>query len=398
MTAQHAWRQGKVAGAQRRRLPRPRRTQRPTATSDLGFVVDLGGVKAAANPLGIPLSGPLAGAVTRGYHLAAMPGNRVRVAADWLLDAVLPRQGVQLGLVRSWSVPLDTASPELARVPGASARPPSTPPPQPEAVPAHAQKPHSSEEIMNSRQLTELDSSCGWTASAPLDAAGSGHPTSSMSAADLMAVLLANHLRYDFDRPDHPGNDRFVLSKGHASPLLYAAYKAAGVIDDDELLTFRAAGQPARRASDTPAAAVGGDGHRLARPGPARRRRHRAGRQAARPYRLPGVGAVRATARLAEGSVWEAVEHASYEHLDNLTADRRRQPARAARTHPPRARSGRLRPPLRGLRLAHRSRSTATTSTPSTAPTARPSPPTGQPTVDPRPHPQGQGRRRRRGP
>ena len=79
--------------------------------------MDLGGVKAAANPLGVPLSGPLAGAVTRGYHLAAMPGNRVRVAADWLLDAVLPRQGVQLGLVRSWSVPLDTASPEVARVP-----------------------------------------------------------------------------------------------------------------------------------------------------------------------------------------------------------------------------------------------------------------------------------------
>lgn len=74
-------------------------------------------MQAAANPLGVPLSGPLAGAVTRGYHLAAMPGNRVRVAADWLLDSVLPRQAVQLGLVRSWSVPLDTASPELARVP-----------------------------------------------------------------------------------------------------------------------------------------------------------------------------------------------------------------------------------------------------------------------------------------
>ncbi|MFD1660801.1 hypothetical protein ACFSL4_21975, partial [Streptomyces caeni] len=59
-----------------------------------------------------------AAAAARGHHLAAMPGNRVRVAADWLLDAVLPRQAVQLGLVRSWSVPLDTASPELARVPG----------------------------------------------------------------------------------------------------------------------------------------------------------------------------------------------------------------------------------------------------------------------------------------
>ncbi|MFJ8629741.1 FAD-dependent oxidoreductase [Streptomyces sp. NPDC093568] len=117
MTAQHAWRQGKAVahnvaaslGLGERRVYRHR---------DMGFVVDLGGVKAAANPLGVNLPGVAAGAVTRGYHLAAMPGNRVRVAADWLLDAVLPRQAVQLGLVRSWSVPLDTASPELARVPG----------------------------------------------------------------------------------------------------------------------------------------------------------------------------------------------------------------------------------------------------------------------------------------
>ncbi|MCX5135826.1 NAD(P)/FAD-dependent oxidoreductase [Streptomyces sp. NBC_00340] len=118
MTAQHAWRQGKIAahnvaaslGVGERRAYRHR---------DLGFTVDLGGVDAAANPLGVPLSGPLAGAVTRGYHLAAMPANRVRVAADWLLDAVLPRQSVQLGLVRAWSVPLDTSAPELARVAGA---------------------------------------------------------------------------------------------------------------------------------------------------------------------------------------------------------------------------------------------------------------------------------------
>ncbi|GAA1427004.1 FAD-dependent oxidoreductase [Streptomyces thermospinosisporus] len=120
-TAQHAWRQGKVCahniaasfGDGKRRAYRHK---------DIGFVVDLGGVKAAANPLGVPLSGVAAGVVTRGYHLAAMPGNRVRVAADWLLDAVLPRQAVQLGLVRSWSVPLDTASPELARVPGGPPR------------------------------------------------------------------------------------------------------------------------------------------------------------------------------------------------------------------------------------------------------------------------------------
>lgn len=125
MTAQHAWRQGRVAGQNvAASLGGGRRAAglRPYRHKDMGFVVDLGGVQAAANPLGVHLSGPAAGAVTRGYHLAAMPGNRVRVAADWLLDAVLPRQEVQLGLVRSWSVPLDTASPELARVPGGHRR------------------------------------------------------------------------------------------------------------------------------------------------------------------------------------------------------------------------------------------------------------------------------------
>ncbi|MFF3718769.1 NAD(P)/FAD-dependent oxidoreductase [Streptomyces prasinus] len=121
MTAQHAWRQGKVC-AHNVAASLGDGEPRPYRHSDLGFVVDLGGVKAAANPLGVHLSGPVAGAVTRGYHLAAMPGNRVRVAADWLLDAVLPRQAVQLGLVRSWSVPLDTASPELARVPSGPGR------------------------------------------------------------------------------------------------------------------------------------------------------------------------------------------------------------------------------------------------------------------------------------
>ncbi|MGK5531881.1 NAD(P)/FAD-dependent oxidoreductase [Streptomyces sp. URMC 129] len=117
MTAQHAWRQGRTAA--RNIAARHGMGERaPYEHHDKGFVVDLGGVKAAANPYRIPLSGPLAGAVTRGYHLLAMPGNRFRVAADWLLDAVLPRQAVQLGMVRSESVPLDTASPELARTPG----------------------------------------------------------------------------------------------------------------------------------------------------------------------------------------------------------------------------------------------------------------------------------------
>src|SRR6266550_7463100 len=67
----------------------------------------------------------------------------------------------------------------------------------------------------------------------------SGHPTSSMSAADLMAVLIAKYLRYDFDEPKNPANDHLIFSKGHASPLLYSVFKACGAITDDELLTFR---------------------------------------------------------------------------------------------------------------------------------------------------------------
>ena len=66
--------------------------------------------------------------------------------------------------------------------------------------------------------------------------AGSGHPTSGMSAADLMAVLLTRHLRYDWQHPDEPANDHLIFSKGHASPLLYSMFKAAGVISDSELI------------------------------------------------------------------------------------------------------------------------------------------------------------------
>src|SRR5919204_1279260 len=69
--------------------------------------------------------------------------------------------------------------------------------------------------------------------------AGSGHPTSSMSAADLMAVLVTRHFLYDWNDPQEPNNDHLIFSKGHASPLLYAIFKAVGVISDDELLTFR---------------------------------------------------------------------------------------------------------------------------------------------------------------
>ena len=68
-------------------------------------------------------------------------------------------------------------------------------------------------------------------------AAGSGHPTSSMSAADLMSVLLVSYLHYDFDNPGNPNNDHLIFSKGHASPLLYSVFKAVGVVSDEELMT-----------------------------------------------------------------------------------------------------------------------------------------------------------------
>ncbi len=67
--------------------------------------------------------------------------------------------------------------------------------------------------------------------------AGSGHPTSSMSAADVLAVLVGRHLRYDWDNPAEAGNDHLIFSKGRASPLLYSVYKAVGVLSDEELMT-----------------------------------------------------------------------------------------------------------------------------------------------------------------
>jgi NADH dehydrogenase len=111
MTAQHATRQGAMV-AKNIAASYGRGRRRAYKHHDLGFVVDLGGLDSAANPLGVPLSGLPAKVVTRGYHLLSMPGNRVRVATDWLLDSVLPNQGVQLGLVRAMAVPLDSESPQ----------------------------------------------------------------------------------------------------------------------------------------------------------------------------------------------------------------------------------------------------------------------------------------------
>ncbi|MCX4825485.1 transketolase [Streptomyces sp. NBC_01142] len=170
---------------------------------------------------------------------------------------------------------------------------------------------------MRYKQLAELGQQLRVDAVRATDAAGSGHPTSSMSAADVAAVLLANHLRYDFDRPDHPGNDRLILSKGHASPLLYALYRVTGVIDDEELLTFRRLdsrleGHPTPRLPwvDVATGSLGqglpvGVGMALA------------GKRLDRiPYR---VWVLSGDSEMAEGSVWEGVEQAAYENLDNLT-------------------------------------------------------------------------------
>jgi NADH dehydrogenase len=112
MTAQHAQRQGRRA-AYNIAASYGQGRRRPYKQHDLGRAIDLGGTRAAANPAGVPLAGLPAKAVTVGYHLLALPGNRTRVTADWTLNAVLPRQAVQLGVIPAGAVPLDTASPEL---------------------------------------------------------------------------------------------------------------------------------------------------------------------------------------------------------------------------------------------------------------------------------------------
>jgi transketolase len=147
-------------------------------------------------------------------------------------------------------------------------------------------------------------------------AAGSGHPTSSMSAADLMAVLLDRYLRYDFAHPDDPRNDHLIFSKGHASPLLYAMYKAAGAISDQELLSFREfgsrlEGHPTPRLPYVEVA-TGSLGQGL----PIGVGVALAGQRLDRlPYR---VWVLCGDSELAEGSMWEAFEHAAFCRLDNL--------------------------------------------------------------------------------
>ena len=149
--------------------------------------------------------------------------------------------------------------------------------------------------------------------------AGSGHPTSSMSAADLMAVLVSRHLRYDWDEPRHAGNDHLIFSKGHASPLLYSIFKAVGVVSDEELMTgYRRFGSrleghptPVLPWVDVATGSLGQglpDGVGVAL----------AGKYLDEvPYR---VWVLCGDSEMAEGSIWEALDKASYYKLSNLIA------------------------------------------------------------------------------
>ena len=123
--------------------------------------------------------------------------------------------------------------------------------------------------------------------------AGSGHPTSCMSAADLMAVLLSKYLRFDWANPRHPNNDRLIFSKGHACPLLYCMFKAAGAITDGELLSLRKFGSRLQGHPNPARPALRRCGDRFARPGTAHRRRHGPERPVPRQAPLSHLGPAR---------------------------------------------------------------------------------------------------------
>ena len=148
-------------------------------------------------------------------------------------------------------------------------------------------------------------------------AAGSGHPTSSMSAADLIAVLIARHLEYDWSNPQEPNNDHLIFSKGHASPLYYAMLKAVGAIDDAELLTFRKFGSRLQ-GHPTPAlpwvdVATGSLGQGL----PIAVGVALAGKYLDKlPYH---VWTLCGDSELAEGSIWEGLDKAGHYGLSNFT-------------------------------------------------------------------------------
>jgi transketolase len=147
--------------------------------------------------------------------------------------------------------------------------------------------------------------------------AGSGHPTSCCSAADLMAAIFFSEMRYDPRNPNNPDNDRFVLSKGHAAPVLYAAWAEAGIINRDELLKLRRfdsdlEGHPTPRLPWVDVA-TGSLGQGIcAAIGIALNARRI--NSDYRTYVLLGDG------EIAEGSVWEAAHAADHQHLDSMCA------------------------------------------------------------------------------
>jgi transketolase len=149
--------------------------------------------------------------------------------------------------------------------------------------------------------------------------AGSGHPTSSMSAADLLAVLVGRHMRYDWDNPHADSNDHLIFSKGHASPLLYSIFKAVGVVSDEDLMTkYRRFGS-ALEGHPTPElpwvdVATGSLGQGL----PDGVGVALAGKYLDHlPYR---VWVLCGDSEMAEGSIWEAFDRASHYGLSNLIA------------------------------------------------------------------------------
>lgn len=149
-------------------------------------------------------------------------------------------------------------------------------------------------------------------------AAGSGHPTSGMSAADLMAVLQASYLKYDFSTPENPNNDHLIFSKGHACPVLYAMYRAADAISEEDLLSVRKFGS-IYEGHPTPLiphvdAATGSLGQGIAiAVGVAIAGKHIEKRDFK-------VWCVLGDSEMAEGSVYEALMVASEQNLDNLIA------------------------------------------------------------------------------
>ncbi|NIK61340.1 transketolase [Kribbella shirazensis] len=183
---------------------------------------------------------------------------------------------------------------------------------------SHARSPQSRTPSDDLDQVAELGQQFRVDAIRMSTAAGSGHPTSSLSAAELLAVLAARHLRYDWQHPSNPGNDHLVMSKGHASPLLYAMFKAAGVVSDYELMTtYRRIGSP-WEGHPTPAlpwvdVATGSLGQGL----PDAVGIALAGMHLEKaPYR---VWVLCGDSELAEGSMWEALDKAAYFRLRNLT-------------------------------------------------------------------------------